>query len=104
MAVGSTNQNVERSFFSNFGKHTDVTAPGEHIPSTFIGNQYVMMSGTSMSSPHVAGIAALIRSQNEQLSNEEVYEKIRQTADDLGQRGFDNYYGFGIANATKALE
>jgi len=104
LAVGSTNEKLERSFYSNYGKHTDVTAPGEHIPSTFIGDQYVMMSGTSMSSPHVAGVAALIRSQNEDLTNEEVYERIRNTAEDLGPKGFDHYYGYGIANASKALE
>lgn len=104
LAVGSTNDKGERSFFSNYGEHTDVTAPGEHIPSTFIGDQYVMMSGTSMSSPHVAGIAALIRTLDNELSNEEVYEKIRLTAKDLGTKGYDRYYGFGMVDASKALE
>ncbi|WP_416149793.1 S8 family peptidase [Salipaludibacillus sp. HK11] len=103
LAVGSTNQNRERSFFSNFGDHTDVTAPGEHIPSTFPGGQYVMMSGTSMSAPHVAGIASLIRSQDEDLTNEDVYEKIRVTADDIGPAGFDRYHGYGMINASEAM-
>ncbi|WP_280768138.1 S8 family peptidase [Salipaludibacillus daqingensis] len=103
LAVGSNNENQERSFYSNYGAHTDVTAPGEHIPSTFLGDEYVMMSGTSMSSPHVAGIASLIRSEDPQLSNEDVYEIIRLTAEDLGPKGYDIYYGFGMANAKKAL-
>ncbi|SER41775.1 Serine protease, subtilisin family [Salipaludibacillus aurantiacus] len=103
LAVGSLNMRNRRSFYSNFGNHIDVTAPGEHIPSTFTGDEYVMMSGTSMAAPHVAGIASLIRSHNPDLSNEEVYEKIRKTSTDLGPRGFDPFYGHGMVNAADAL-
>ncbi|PYZ94587.1 peptidase S8 [Salipaludibacillus keqinensis] len=104
LAVGSINDLEERSFFSNYGKHTDVTAPGEHIPSTFVGGQFVMMSGTSMASPHVAGLAALILSRDETLTNSEVYDIIRSTAFDLGKKGFDQYYGYGTVNASEALK
>src|SRR5690606_11671299 len=78
--VGAVNENRERAFFSNYGNHLDVAAPGEHIPSTFPDNHYVIMSGTSMAAPHVSGLAALIRSVKPDLSNEEVYEIIRTTA------------------------
>ncbi|UTR14703.1 S8 family peptidase [Salipaludibacillus sp. LMS25] len=104
LAVGSLNENSERSFFSNFGHHVDVTAPGEHIPSTFVNDQYVMMSGTSMAAPHVAGLVALLRSVQPELSNDEVYEKIRLSATDLGPEGFDPYYGYGRVSASRLLK
>ncbi|MDG5787521.1 S8 family peptidase [Evansella sp. AB-P1] len=104
LAVGAVDINRERAFFSNYGNHLDVTAPGEHIPSTFLGNQYVMMSGTSMAAPHVAGMAGLIRSVDPTLSNDEIYELIMRTSDDLGKRGYDPFYGFGEINIKKALE
>lgn len=102
--VGAVNENRERAFFSNYGNHLDVAAPGEHIPSTFPDNHYVIMSGTSMAAPHVSGLAALIRSVKPDLSNEEVYEIIRTTANDLGKKGPDPYYGYGEINISQALK
>lgn len=95
LAVGSVDQQNERSLFSNYGNHVDIVAPGEHIPSTYMGDEYVMMSGTSMAAPHVTGIAALLRSNEPGLTNEEIYQRIRETAIDLGPEGFDPYYGHG---------
>ncbi|MFA9556223.1 S8 family peptidase [Evansella sp. AB-rgal1] len=104
LAVGAVDPHRERAFFSNYGNHIDVTAPGEHIPSTFLSNQYVMMSGTSMAAPHVAGMAGLIRSVNPELTNEEIYTIIRNTSDDLGEQGYDPFYGYGEINMKQALE
>lgn len=101
LAVGSVNQQNERSVFSNYGNHVDVVAPGEHIPSTYMGDEYVMMSGTSMAAPHVTGIAALLRSKEPDLTNEEVYQRIRDTALDLGAVGFDRYYGYGEIDTSR---
>lgn len=103
LAVSSVNQNKERSSFSNYGHYIDVAAPGEHIPGTFTDNQYVIMSGTSMAAPHVTGLAALIRSRYPQLSNRDVMNLIRQTAEDLGEKGYDPYYGYGLINVYQAL-
>ncbi len=102
--VGAVNDARNRAFFSNYGDHVDVTAPGEHIPSLFPDNNYVVMSGTSMAAPHVAGLAGLIRSLRPELSNEEVYNVIRSTAKDLGTDGHDPYYGFGEIDIAKALQ
>ncbi|UTW70665.1 S8 family serine peptidase [Anaerobacillus sp. HL2] len=49
--------NDRKLFFSNYGNHITVAAPGEHILIAFLDNSYVMMSGTSMAAPHVAGLA-----------------------------------------------
>ncbi|RXJ04053.1 peptidase S8 [Anaerobacillus alkaliphilus] len=104
IAVSAVDSKRHKAIFSNYGRHIDVTAPGEHIPSTFLDNSYVMMSGTSMAAPHVAGLAGLIRSINPELSNVEVAEIIRSTANDIGPAGFDPYYGFGEINVVKALQ
>lgn len=104
IAVSAVDSRRHKAIFSNYGNHIDVTAPGEHIPSTFLDNNYVMMSGTSMAAPHVAGLAGLIRSQSPQLSNDEVADIIRKTANDIGPRGHDPYYGFGEINVVKALQ
>lgn len=104
IAVSAVDNQRHKAIFSNYGSHIDVTAPGEHIPSTFLDNAYVMMSGTSMAAPHVAGLAGLIRSINPELTNGEVAEIIISTANDIGPVGFDPYYGYGEINVVKALQ
>ncbi|MBP3951187.1 S8 family peptidase [Bacillus suaedae] len=103
LTVSAVNDARNRAFFSNFGNHVDVAAPGEHIPSLFPDNNYVVMSGTSMAAPHVAGLAGLIRSFSPELTNKQVYEVITSTATDLGTRGYDPYYGFGEIDVEAAL-
>jgi hypothetical protein len=61
------------------------------------------MSGTSMASPVVAGVAALVWSQHPEYTNDEVANKLYETADDLGDPGKDIHYGFGRVDAMKAL-
>ncbi|ASS77217.1 hypothetical protein CIG75_12615 [Tumebacillus algifaecis] len=105
IAVAANDEQKETASFSNFGPHTSVSAPGVAIPSTYPNNRYAALSGTSMASPHVAGVAALIRSINPALSPAEVRSIIQNTADDLGPEGHDEYYGYGqinVANAIKA--
>lgn len=67
IAVGSTNCQLGKSSFSNYGSWVDICAPGGYayyndtdIESTFPGNTYGVMAGTSMSCPHVSGVAALL--------------------------------------------
>ena len=66
LTAGSTTTTDARSSFSNFGTCLDIFAPGSSITSDYIGsnNATAILSGTSMASPHVAGVAALYRSQN----------------------------------------
>ncbi|WP_100398147.1 S8 family peptidase [Bacillus sp. FJAT-44742] len=104
LAVSAVNERGEKAIFSNYGDYMDVTAPGEHIPSTFLQDEYVFMSGTSMSCPHVAGLAGLVRSISPELTNEEVMELLRNTTEDIGPAGYDEYYGFGLINIERTLE
>ncbi|WP_078552981.1 S8 family peptidase [Bacillus alkalicellulosilyticus] len=103
LTVGAVSEGRHRAFFSNYGKHIDVAAPGEHIPSLFPNNNYVIMSGTSMAAPHVAGLAGLLLAVDPTLSNQDVYDIIKGSSIDLGRRGRDPFYGFGEINVAEAL-
>jgi subtilisin family serine protease len=104
LSVSAVDQQQQKAVFSNYGEHIDVTAPGEHIPSTFPDNNYVFMSGTSMAAPHVTGLAGLIRSLQPELNNEEVMQVIRQTSEDLGEEGHDPFFGFGEISVAGSLD
>ncbi|GLX69145.1 S8 family peptidase [Paenibacillus glycanilyticus] len=103
-AVAATDSANNKASFSNYGDYIDVAAPGDSIASTYPGSQYAALSGTSMASPHVAALAGLIRSINPDLNNEEVMDIMRNSSIDLGNKGKDNYYGYGLIDVDKALK
>ncbi len=72
--------------------------------STDVTQNYGYMPGTSMSAPHVTGIAGLLLSVNPNLTPSQIRNIIQQTAEDKGTTGFDNYYGYGRINAYKAIK
>lgn len=81
----------------------EISAPGVHVGSCLPGGAYGTMSGTSMASPHVAGVVALMRQANPNLTSEQVRQIILDTATDLGSPGEDNNYGMGIIDAYEAV-
>lgn len=101
IAVAATNRKDRRAFYSNFGKWVDVAAPGSGILSTKRGGGYKTMSGTSMSTPHVAGLAGLLAAQGR--SAPKIRSRIENTSTDLGPNGKDKYYGHGLINARRAV-
>ncbi|MFQ5814762.1 MAG: S8 family peptidase, partial [Anaerolineae bacterium] len=105
IGVSATDQNDAKASWSNYGAQVAVAAPGSSIYSTYWndGSTYAHMSGTSMSAPHVAGLAALLFSQDDTRSNATVRSLIEGSADDLGDAGWDQYYGYGRINAYRAL-
>ncbi len=133
MAVSATTDNDVLANFSNFGSQLDVAAPGSNIYSTWpqlvcvggidagaecfsdlqcrdggvcstnLGGTYHFLSGTSMATPHVTGLAALIKSFEPTLTADEIRLLITVTADDLGAIGADNSFGAGRINANEAL-
>jgi thermitase len=107
--VAATDAQDKKASFSNYGKTVSVAAPGVDILSTLptydVGRplNYGKMSGTSMASPFVAGLAGLVRSQFPDLNREQVRARIEASADDLGAAGLDPFYGHGRVNGLKAV-
>ncbi len=106
--ISGTDQNDSRYTYSNYGPKVDISAPAASIFSTFYnassGSTYVYMGGTSMAAPHVAGVAALILSRNPNLSVDQVEQILTASADDLGEPGWDPYFGYGRVNAYRAVQ
>jgi len=103
VAVAATDQYDNKASFSNWGDWIELAAPGVDIYST-VPWGYESWSGTSMATPHVSGVAALIWSRYPNNTRDWVRLWLRYTADDLGDPGFDVYYGYGRVNARKAVE
>jgi hypothetical protein len=105
IAVAALDQNDVRAGFSNFGTNVDVAAPGVNIWSALPGGTHGFLDGTSMASPHVAGVAALVWSRNKHLTNEQVRRIVESTCDsvDAVNPGFVGMLGRGRVNALRAV-
>ena len=128
MALGPGSEKAAYSNYGNFA--TDVAAPGGNsgspygeqpgpcgtqVPNTFPGNLYICIQGTSMASPHAAGVAALIVSQYGRIGNDagepdvvmrpqEVEAYLQGTTIDIGERGYDECFGHGRIDALRAVK
>ncbi len=121
IAVGATKYDGTLAYYSNYGSTLDITAPGGDstvdqsgdgygdgiLQNTFDGDptkfNFWFFQGTSMATPHVSGVAALLIA-NGASSPEEVRTAIEQSAKDKGEPGWDQYYGYGIVDAKAALD
>jgi len=124
MAVAATGPSDVYAFYSQYGPHCDISAPGgdmagpqdpngiySSLPTypvymtTFYGynTNYDYVHGTSQAAPHVSGLAALIWSIRPDLSVDQVRNVIQTTAKDLGAPGWDSNYGYGRIDALAAL-
>ncbi|HUG15666.1 MAG TPA: S8 family serine peptidase [Thermomicrobiales bacterium] len=101
IAVAATNHNDQKSSFSNYGSWVDVAAPGELILSTTMGDTYASWSGTSMATPHVAGLAGLVWSTGYGTGNSAVRNQIEATADAIAGTG--SLWTHGRINACQAV-
>lgn len=101
--VAATASTDARASFSNYGPFIDVAAPGVSIRTTVRGGAYGTASGTSFSTPIVAGVYALMMSVNRTLSPVQLDSMLFASAVDLGAGGFDNYFGYGRVDAAAAV-
>ncbi len=113
IAVGSIREkDLERSGFSSDGAELDIMAPGEEIYSTYLDDSYTILSGTSMATPFVSGVVALIIAKHREYKDSktpvdtptQIREHLIRTADDKGAIGRDNFYGYGIISPTKLMQ
>lgn len=104
VGVGSTDSGDRLAYYSSQGFWVDVVAPGQSVYSTVLRSAYGFMNGTSMATPHVSGVAALLWSRYPQLAATQVAAIIRGSAKDLGAPGYDEAYGWGRLDAFAAME
>jgi minor extracellular protease Epr len=103
ISVGAVDDFNKVTKWSGKGGALDLVAPGVTILSTTIGGGYASWSGTSMATPHVSAVIALMKQKNSALTPDEVTNKLTSTATDLGKAGYDTSYGFGLVNALAAV-
>ncbi|UII55648.1 S8 family serine peptidase [Cytobacillus spongiae] len=107
ISVGATNDKNVLADFSTYGPSVDVVAPGEAVYSSVYdyekGSSFVEMSGTSMSSPVVTGAVALLLSKYPNLTPYQVNYVLTKTAKDMGDKGHDLKYGYGMIDIEKML-
>ncbi len=104
VSVAASDQSDDLAYFSNYGRcSVDLAAPGTGIVSTVPGDDYASYDGTSMASPHVAGVAALLAARNAGLSPLEIKARLMDSVDKPSALAGTSRTG-GRLNARKALD
>ncbi len=103
LSVSATDETDSVAYFSSMGPYVDISAPGTNILTTALGGAYFADSGTSLASPVVAGVAALVYAVNPLLTAAQVTEILEATATDGGTAGYDQGFGYGRVNAFAAV-
>jgi serine protease len=109
LSVAATSNSKAKAGFSQYNSFVDIAAPGVSVLSTVPrshvtnGYPYQYWSGTSMATPHVAGVAALLRQKNPTASAAAIIDAITSTAEDLGATGRDDEFGHGFVRALAAI-
>jgi hypothetical protein len=101
--VGGTDSADRRWSSSAFGPAIDLVAPAVDVLTTARGGGYAPRTGTSFAAPVVAGLAALLRAAEPDLTADEIEDRLRSSAVDLGPPGRDPDFGFGRVDAAAAL-
>ncbi len=107
IGVSATDANDRLWDDSNFGRWIDMSAPGVDVLSCYCcqpgARSYRAADGTSTSSPHVCGVVGLMFSVDPTLTPQQVRDLLCENADDLGDPGFDIYFGCGRINAARTI-
>ncbi len=104
IGVGSVGIDKEKSEFSQSNESVTVVAPGEMVKSTSNTNGYEYKQGTSQSAPFVSGMAAILLSMNNNISNEDFKQILIELSDDIGQEGYDIVFGYGVLNGVNYID
>jgi serine protease len=102
ISVAAVDSNKQHASFSQRNSQVELAAPGVGVLSTIPENRYGTMSGTSMATPHVSGVAALVWGAAPQLTAQELRTVLQATAEDIDVAGRDAKTGFGLVDAHAA--
>jgi thermitase len=103
IAIAATDQTNNRASFSNYGSQIDLSAPGLSIWSTEMGGGFGYRDGSSMSTPFVSGLAAILVGLPGPYSPDLIEYEMESTAKDLGVFGRDDFYGHGLIQLDQAI-
>jgi len=113
ICVGAYDKNGNLARFSNSGKKVDFAAPGVDIFNTWLNQNYASLNGTSMATPFVAGIVALLIAKHRKQEKEtglndcktiaQIKEHLVKYTDDKGIVGKDNSWGYGVIDVEKLI-
>ena len=98
VSVAAIESDDDLASFSNSGAHVEVSAPGVGVYSTYKKDAYATLSGTSMASPHAAGVAAVIWKEIASPTAASVRTELQARVRDLSPAGRDTGYGFGVVD------
>ncbi|KAF7764542.1 serine protease [Pseudoalteromonas citrea] len=104
VSVAAVDSGERKASFSQYNSQVEIAGPGVGVNSTWNNNGYKSISGTSMATPHVSGVAALVWSHYPQCSNKQIRNVLNITAKDKGAAGKDTSYGYGIVQAKAAYD
>merc|ERR1712157_645240 len=104
MSVAAIDSNQNKASFSQYNDQVEISAPGVSVKSSLPNDKYASWSGTSMATPHVAGVAGLLWMYFPECKNYQIRNVLAATAKDLGDGGCDNKYGHGLIQAKQAYE
>ena len=104
MSVAAIDSNKAKASFSQYNDQVEISAPGVAVKSTLPNNQYASWSGTSMATPHVAGVAGLLWMYFPECTNYQIRNALLKSAEDLGDNGCDDKYGHGLVRAKDAYD
>ncbi len=100
IVVAAIDEYENRANFSNYGNSVDVVAPGVDIVSCIPGGSYASYDGTSMATPHISGLAAMIMLNYPGITPDKVEAVLKSCCRDLGTVGWDIYYGYGVPDMS----
>ncbi|HYH59434.1 MAG TPA: S8 family serine peptidase [Thermoleophilaceae bacterium] len=102
VSVAATDEADARASYSNANADVEISAPGSNVLSTVRGGGYAEISGTSMATPHVSGVTAVLWQLNPGATAATIRSRLTAAVNDLGPAGRDPQFGFGRVNLCRA--